>query len=571
MRNPVQPLLAGALDAAALILSSLKAAARSVVPLPGFSLKAATLIALALMMAACATPTQPTGGEPDRTGPVVLGTVPETGTINFADDQIRFNFDKYISRVTFQRAFSIEPDVGIAYNVRWRGRSAIVRFESDLPDSTTLIFRLATDLADANNNRLRQPFTLALSTGPAIDEGEITGRLLNLETGRPWTDGIVLLYRHPYDYGERADYAVQPDTGGHVRFNYLREGTYNAFWVDDRNRNKRWDRTTEAARPFPVASVEVTDELAARLDTAYISLPDTTAPQLQGIGLLSAVRMRLRFSEDVTFGRGAAVTVLDSAGNTVHQALPLYAEAAQPNVLLARMPAPVDEQAGYRVVTEGVTDLAGNPAAASDVTFTGSAAADTTAQRIIRNESEGGLYPSEPVVIRYADMITGTAIADSLIIIEDETTHAGWDSVSTDGNLLYIHPKPNWREGSRYQVRAWSPQRQDRVSYDLKVWHPSVLGDLEVTVPGDTAGYWHYRLINKEGRDVKRGHMQGSVLLEGLPEGDYTLQAFSDPDRTGRYDYGSVDPYRAPAPVYVNRQVKIRNRMTTELAVGLRE
>lgn len=524
----------------------------------------------AALLVSCATPTQPTGGEPDRSGPAILSAEPADGTINFSDDQIRFSFDKYIARNTFQRAFSIEPDMGIAYSVRWRGRSAVVRFDNALPDSTTIIFRLSTDLGDANNNRMKQPYTLALSTGPAIDKGEISGRVLNREDGRPWTEGIVLLYRHPFDYSERSDYAVQPDTGGHIRFNYLREGTYNAFWVDDRNRNKRWDTVSEAARPFPVESVQVIDEQIVSLDTAYIALPDTITPNLQGVGLLSSVRMRLRFSEDVEFDDGAGITVRDSLGQAVQTALPLYTETGQHNVLYGQLPGALDTEKTYTVSLAGITDRAGNRANADDISFTGSATSDTTAQRIIRIESESGIYPGQPVVIRYAAVIDDAAVTDSLIVIEDEITHTGWDSTAVRGNRLYLYPATSWKEASRYQVRLWSPQRQTRTSFDLKVWHPSTLGDLEISIPNDTTGNWYYRLMDMEGIQIRDGHMQGRALLEDIPEGDYILQAFSDPGQTGSWDQGAVDPYRKPEPGYVDPRVKIRNRMTTELAIGVR-
>ncbi|MFN2373416.1 MAG: Ig-like domain-containing protein [Cyclonatronaceae bacterium] len=524
----------------------------------------------ASLLVSCATPTQPTGGEPDRSGPAILSSEPADGTINFSDDQIRFNFDKYIARNTFQRAFSIEPDIGIAYSVRWRGRSAVVRFDNALPDSTTMIFRLSTDLGDANNNRMKQPYTLALSTGPAIDKGEISGRVLNREDGRPWTEGIVLLYRHPIDYSERANYAVQPDTGGHIRFNYLREGTYNAFWVDDRNRNKRWDPVSEAARPFPVESVKVIDEQIVSLDTAYIAIPDTITPNLQGVGLLSSVRMRLRFSEDVEFEDGAGITVLDSLGQAVQTALPLYTEKGQRNVLYGQLPVALDTETTYTVSLAGITDRAGNRANADDISFTGSAATDTTAQRIIRNESEWGIYPDQPLVIRYAAVIDDAAVTDSLIVIEDEITHTGWDSTVVRGNLLYLYPATSWMEASRYQPRLWSPQRQDRTSFDLKVWHPSTLGDLEISIPSDSTKNWYYRLINLEGMQIRDGHMRGRALLEDIPEGDYILQAFSDPGQNGSWDQGAVEPYRKPEPGYVDPRVKIRNRMTTELVIGVR-
>jgi hypothetical protein len=526
------------------------------------------LIPPLLLHAGCATPTQPTGGEPDRTGPIVLSTEPRDGSVNFSDDQIRFNFDKYISRSTFQRAFTIEPDIGLQYDVKWKGRSAIVRFQDELPDSTTIIFRLGTDLGDVQNNRLKQPFTLATSTGPVIDKGEISGRVLNAETGRAWNEGVVVLYRHPFDFDNPANYAIQPDTGGYILFNYLREGAYSAFWVDDRNRNKIWDRASEASRPFPVESVEVSDGRIASLDTAYIALPDTIPPELLGVGMLSSVRLRLRFNEDVFYSDDAEIGVMDSLGTLLRSSPPLYKEPAQANVLYTRISDPLDSDAVYSLTLSGITDRAGNPARRGTVTFNGSDAPDTTAQRIIRNESAAGIYPDAPVVITYAAPITDPALTDSLIIIEDEITHTGWDSADVRENQLVIYPMPVWREGSRYQVRGWEPRLKENRSYDLKILHPSTLGDLELTAPGDTAALWHYRLLNASGEVQRNGYMRGTRQLDNLPEGDYILQAFTDPDSTGTWDFGSVDPYRPPERIFVEPSVMIRNRMTTELKIG---
>src|SRR5690625_7073175 len=93
----------------------------------------------------CATPMAPTGGEPDRSSPVVVHTQPETGTVNFSGNEIRFTFDKFIDRNSFRQNVSVEPDLGIQFEVDFRRKTAIVRFLSDLLETPPLLCKQVPD------------------------------------------------------------------------------------------------------------------------------------------------------------------------------------------------------------------------------------------------------------------------------------------------------------------------------------------------------------------------------------------------------------------------------------------
>jgi hypothetical protein len=57
------------------------------------------------------------------------------------------------------------------------------------------------------------------------------------------------------------------------------EGTYKAFWVDDINRNRIWDRNRERAQPFRFETFDVAHGDSVDLGTLYFSVPDTVAPE----------------------------------------------------------------------------------------------------------------------------------------------------------------------------------------------------------------------------------------------------------------------------------------------------
>lgn len=97
---------------------------------------------LIIVCFSCATPIAPTGGPPDREGPVVIETTPASGTVNFSGDEVRFTFDKFVDRGSVRQNISIEPDLAIPFEVNFNRKTVIVSFDSDLPDNTTIIIKL---------------------------------------------------------------------------------------------------------------------------------------------------------------------------------------------------------------------------------------------------------------------------------------------------------------------------------------------------------------------------------------------------------------------------------------------
>lgn len=527
-----------------------------------------SLMALVVIGISCATPTQPTGGLADQTPPVVTRTEPENRTVNFDGDEIRFYFDKYVNRESFANALRIDPDIQLDYNIRWSGRSARVRFEQSLPDSTTLIFTIGTDLSDTNRNRIRQPVVLALSTGPAIDDGELEGRIRDGLTGRAKESELVVLYREPVDLNKRANYVAETDSSGRFRFTYLREGTYTAFWLNDRNRNRIWDRETEQARPFYMQKVEVRDRDTADIGFMYLTEPDTLRPLLQGIGMLSANRLRLRYSRSMRIEDDAEVTVVDSLGNIFTRAIPLYADPDDPAIIFAHAVEPVPDGETFTIKSRNITDEHGNLPESDSPDFEGSEVADTTVTRKIRHLTSAGVLDNEPHVFQFSTLLEGTTVVDSMQVIQDEIVYTAWEPVEVVDNLLFLYPPDQWQDGSDYIVRFYNELRGSRSDTRLEVFQRSRMGELEITIHEDFQAdslYHHVRVLDKDGYEVFQGKTLDTIIVEYLSAGYYTVIAFRDDNGTGRWYRGQVDPFSAPEPKVIERGVNIADRMTATL------
>ncbi|MGM0506168.1 MAG: Ig-like domain-containing protein [Bacteroidota bacterium] len=213
---------------------------------------------LLLFLVSCATPVAPTGGPPDRTPPEIESTRPENETVRFDGREFEFQFSKFIDRGSFQEALQVEPDLGIPYEVSLGRKSATVEFSRPLPENTTIILRIGTELQDTRNNSLGSSYALAVSTGDEIDDGAVQARFFSADSGDRLEGYTLFLFREPFDLSSRANYIAQSDTSGRVQLSYLAADRYRAVWVDDGNRNRQWDSDREQAQPFYEEVIELT-------------------------------------------------------------------------------------------------------------------------------------------------------------------------------------------------------------------------------------------------------------------------------------------------------------------------
>jgi uncharacterized protein (DUF2141 family) len=517
----------------------------------------------------CATPIGPTGGEPDRTGPVVIETYPRNGTTNFDGDRVRFTFDKFIDRNSVRQNISIEPDLGIGFEISFGRRTVTVNFDEDLPENTTIVVKVGVDVTDTNRNKMAGSFDLALSTGDVLDDGEVVARLLQAETGARESGRRVFLYREPVDFSKRANYVAQTDTSGTAKFGYLSEGRYRAIWVNDVNRNRIWDKERERAQPFRDESFELGRGERVDLGTLFYTIPDTTSPRINGVGLLSKKRLRLRISEPVNWGPDAFISVTDTLGNEITKAWPLYTAESDPNVFFAQADIPLSESETFTLVPDGFSDAAGNPLKIDFLPFMGSAEPDTTGLRTISHNSGSGLFPDEPLEIKYSKFIDDNIVVDSLLVFEGDQMFTEWPKLEVDKHILRIGPSnETWESGLRYEFRVWNPWESERERINPEIWQRNQLGSIEVDIEnGDPEITKVLKLSDRDGSIVIDTTFTESIEIENLPPLEYKIIVFEDVNGNGRWDAGSVDPFEKPEPYALRRSIPVREGFTSEVTL----
>lgn len=526
------------------------------------------IMLFAALIFSCATPIGPTGGPRDQKGPVILSTQPESGTTNFDGNKIDFYFNEYVNRNSLTNNITVEPDLGLDYDIDWKKKRLTIAFDGQLPDSTTIIVTLSGNISDTKSNKMGSPVTVAVSTGDEIDQGQITGRVRYADSGEPIISEKVLLYRSPIDLKERATYQAETDTGGVFRFSYLREGAYKAIYLEDRNRNKIWDRKSESAQGFSLDTLELAKADTAELGIMYVQRVDTIAPKLQAVGMFSSQRLRLRFNDDVQLTDSVSIQIQDTLQAPFASAQPLYISPKEGFVLFAQSEKPLSPEETYSLSVSGITDDNGNQATTANINFMGSAQEDTTLQRIIGVEAPNGLFPTQGFTTVYATDIRSAQIVDSVVVVEGDVSFDDWPEIETKGNRLTVFPQERWIEGIDYQFLFWNPVTQRRAIYNPDIWDAAEMGELEIVIEeADTTAQYHYRLVQKEAEIELDSTTTGLAVIENLPPLTYQLFIFKDENGNGRWDKGAIDPFIKPEPYHVQRKISIRTGFTSQVTI----
>ncbi len=518
-----------------------------------------------LVTYSCATPIAPTGGPPDKQAPRVLETTPLPGSTNFTGDTFEFQFSEFIQRSSVPANITVEPDLDLEYRLRWKKKKLSIQFTDPLPDSTTIIVTLGGNITDTRRNKMGKPIIVAVSTGNEIDEGTITGRIKEAESGRSADAVKVLLYREPIDFSQKATYQAETDTSGEFNFAYLREGVYKALYVDDRNRNKIWEEGREDAQPFSEEFITLGKAGSDTLDVLYITKPDTTEPKLLGVGMFSSNRLRLRFNENISVQEGASVSVLDSLNEEYSPGYVLYASQKDPFVAFAQTREALEATQEYSIQLTGITDAAGNVAIGSGIVFEGSNQADTTLQRIMRHETQNGIFPSQAVEITYAAPIQDPMITDSIVVVEGDVSFNDWPAIEIINNKLFIQPQGSWIEGLNYQFLVWNPLSRRRQLFTPEIWDEIQLGGLMIKSESSDSTQFSLLLENEKLGISIDTTFTDSLEIQSLAPVSYTIKVFVDENGNSKWDHGLPFPYEAPEPYYIQRGVQVRQGFSSEI------
>ncbi len=235
-------------------------------------------VALAALVAACASIGRPEGGPRDVTPPVYVKSNPAPGATRFTGTRITIDFDENVQLDDPGSKVVISPAQRTTPVISANGKRVTVDLRDTIRPDMTYTIDFADAIKDLNEGNILDGFALDFATGDTIDTLRISGMVFEARTLEPAQGMLVGVYSAMTDTTLTTlplERITKTNQLGQFTLRNLKAGSYHIFAVNDVNRDYHWDRSEDIAfydtllTPTTIP-VTVTDTLQGAGDTDSI-------------------------------------------------------------------------------------------------------------------------------------------------------------------------------------------------------------------------------------------------------------------------------------------------------------
>lgn len=212
------------------------------------SLSPAALLILICLFYRCGQPMPPMGGMRDSLPPVLVKAVPDDSATNVRSNRITLEFNEYVQLQNLQQQLVVTPVPAVQPIIESKLKVVTIRLKDSLKPNTTYAISLGNALQDINENNEVNNFTYVFSTGPVIDSGKVSGRILMAENGKADSTLVVVLHSNLSDTAlqkVRPPYFARVNKEGFFSLRFIAPGTYNIFGLRDQDGGLKFDSPSE--------------------------------------------------------------------------------------------------------------------------------------------------------------------------------------------------------------------------------------------------------------------------------------------------------------------------------------
>jgi hypothetical protein len=150
-----------------------------------------------VVLAACARPFAPPGGDPDRLPPGLVSTSPAPfAVLTELDEPVVFRFDERIRTRNFSPALvSVSPGVPEDVEFQVKGNEVRVGLRGGWRQGQIYNVVIRPGVEDMFNNRRARAAELVFTTGPQVPHSVLAGLIEDRLTGRPAREAVEAVRR----------------------------------------------------------------------------------------------------------------------------------------------------------------------------------------------------------------------------------------------------------------------------------------------------------------------------------------------------------------------------------------
>ena len=208
------------------------------------------IMALTVIVAACASIGRPEGGPRDEMPPVYVKSEPAIGALNYTNEKIVIEFDENVQVKDVMDKVVVSPAQKSMPSITANGRRVYVELKDTMLPNTTYTIDFSDAISDLNESNPLDGFAVDFSTGDEIDSLCVSGMVFEARNLEPAQGMLVGVYSNLSDTAittlplERISKTNQL---GQFTIRNLKPGTYHIFALNDINRDYHWDRSEDIA------------------------------------------------------------------------------------------------------------------------------------------------------------------------------------------------------------------------------------------------------------------------------------------------------------------------------------
>jgi hypothetical protein len=208
------------------------------------------IAALLFLLYGCAQVMAPTGGPRDTEPPRIVSCNPPDGAVNQKEGKIEIRFNEFI-QVKDAGTWLTSPPQKQAPEYKIKGKTLEVSLRDSLKTNTTYSISFGNSITDFTEGNAMPAFKYIFSTGPRTDSLIISGKALNIHTGKAEKDISIFLYslektrRDSFLFKSEPDYFASAGETGLFLADHLPAGGFVLAVVGDKNKNFKYDPPDE--------------------------------------------------------------------------------------------------------------------------------------------------------------------------------------------------------------------------------------------------------------------------------------------------------------------------------------